>query len=573
METNMVTTVDGRIEEKINCRKMNGLYYVKGDINIENSGECYLIDDKYYKYNTGYIIFDNSVHKYVLKSTLKDKFYVEKGIIDFKNGNEPIFGSYSLEKNNDIYVLIINNKYSCINEDILKNNIHFLENLEDGIYYERNKLDSYKYVFPTKCSRDFKYSLSYDSRGLTEKAEKKYIESYKPELYHIGLESGKSDITKGLSFGLEFETSLGIVPLRICSNLGLIPLRDGSIDGLEYVTIPLKGKNGMQTVLDTLKVLKRRTVYNNDCSLHLHIGNIPRTEEFFLALFKILFILQDDMYSMFPFHKKENYEVKRKHYTKPLPLKETMLLFDSKIKTKEDIKRNFDILYRFLSMNQSYDAAGGKLSNIKSHPSDPGGNSKWNIKTRYYWVNLIPLLFGNKQTVEFRIHTPTYDSNKVINYMLTCFSIIDYVIKNETSILSNFQQHVNIDLNHVVFESYYKDFSNIRIVEELQRYFDCRKRHFFFKTKKGDFLANEDEFSYTPKYLNWESTNNKLNNSFKFSSNLSVPAYDNIGLDIQLNDAIRRVAARIDDNIRIVNPAFEENALFINNEPEQELPI
>ena len=40
------------------------------------------------------------------------------------------------------------------------------------------------------------------------------------------------------------------------------------------------------------------------------------------------------------------------------------------------------------------------LDNIISHPSDPNGNQKWNIRPRYLLFNIIPLIFGNKQTIE-----------------------------------------------------------------------------------------------------------------------------------------------------------------------------
>jgi hypothetical protein len=154
-------------------------------------------------------------------------------------------------------------------------------------------------------------------------------------------------------------------------------------------------------------------------------------------------------------------------------------------------------------MGQDYKEVGENLKNVKGHPSDPKGVSKWNIRTRYFWVNLIPLLFGNKQTVEFRIHTPTYDINKIVNYMLTCFSIIDFTIKNQNNILENFKNYVNINLNHVLFETYYNKCFNNNLLEEIQYYNDCRKKYFFNKTKSGDFLANEKDLNISTKYIDW----------------------------------------------------------------------
>lgn len=550
MEETLITTIDNRIVDKSLCRKMGQHYYLKGDVNIENSGECYYIDDKYYKYNTGYIFFDHTVKQYVKKGSVEHN--IVEGIVDVKEDGTLSYGYFSINLKKKDYVQLHNNigTFVCLNENMIKACKYYKENLQDGDYYLRKNLDSCKFVKPSVCDRNYKQSLPYDSRNIISNIKESYLDNYIPD-YHYVLKDLKSDLTKGLTFGVEYETIVGMLPNRFVNKLGLIPLRDGSIDGLEYVTVPLKGHIGLQTILDINKELKKRTSYDNSCSLHLHIGNIPRTEEFFLALFKVLFLVQDEVYSMFPHYKKENYDIKRKHYTKPLPLKETMLLFDSNIKTKEDVKKNFSILYQFLSTNQSYDKAGGSLDRIKNHPSDPGGDSKWNIKSRYYWVNLIPLLFGNKQTVEFRVHTSTYDSNKIMNYMLMCFAIVNYTIKNQDSILKNFCNYINIDLNQIVFDEYYNDFNHLRLVEDLQKYFQCRRQHFFNKTKKGDFIAEENDFIYEHPLINW---NNNIEICYKFTNKTIAPKVSTMGGRINhiipndLNGRIQEILREVPNN-------------------------
>src|SRR5690606_13696406 len=156
---------------------------------------------------------------------------------------------------------------------------------------------------------------------------------------------------------------------------------------------------------------------------HLHIGNIPRTEEFILALFKTLCFVQDEIFSLFPLYKKYNFGYKRKHYTKPFNLNKTLLLMDNKI-DNSNIKENFNILFEYLSNGIPYSNYNNDLSYVKSHPSDPHGTSKWNIRSRYMAHNIIPLIFGNKQTVEFRIHTPTYNVDKVMYFLFLCGSIV-----------------------------------------------------------------------------------------------------------------------------------------------------
>ena len=95
--------------------------------------------------------------------------------------------------------------------------------------------------------------------------------NYKPE--YLNVTSSLDNLLKDLSFGLEFETVSGIIPNYKLNSLPLIPLRDGSIRGLEYATIPLQGKLGIQALIDSVKELKKRTKYDETCSLHLHKGS------------------------------------------------------------------------------------------------------------------------------------------------------------------------------------------------------------------------------------------------------------------------------------------------------------
>lgn len=530
-----ITTVSGELELASNCRKIGDEYYKIGDVNIENSGDCYFIKDKYRKVKTKFIVFDHRIGRYVLKGEFNDnKYSTEKGIISFNEKGEPQFGAFSMEKDPEIYnpkiKLKTGDSYYGISFDIVTNNFFYKECLSDGIYYWRQLIDSEQFFIPDFINMEYKNSLSYDSRGLMKDLIKKYNENY--SMSDSESFNWLPDLTKGLSFGVEFETVKGYVPEHLCYKHGLMPLRDGSIKGLEYVTIPLEGNKGLNNLLDILKILNKRTTYDNDCSLHFHIGNLPRTEEFFLALFKVLFVIQDEIFSLFPLYKKENYKVKRKAYTKPLPFNNTMMLFDSKIDSS-NIKKNFDILYRFLSMGHSYSEVNFDLNNVKSHPSDPGANSKWNIKTRYHWVNLIPLLFGNKETVEFRIHTATLDEQKIMNFLLVCFAIIDFVKKNEKNILQSNNFLKNIDIRYITHRMFndckITDSNMISVLNNISNeitIYNQNRRHFIYNSiSKGDIRCNEDNFGSHPHYFNWKNLN--LKKYFK-SSKISKSLYDNI---------------------------------------------
>jgi len=508
----LVTTISGEQLPKKHCRLINKKYYKMGKRNIKDSGDVYQIlsnksgTKKWYRSNTGYIVYDYRKSMYMLKTDLE--VIVENGIVGIDKNQKPIFGTFSQDlKNPSITQVSFDGKiYICLSEEIIKNCQNFQEAISDGIYYERQSIPALQFTEPISCSKEYKNSLPYDSKGITKKWIKMHEEKYKPvflqqvEDYH--------HVLGDLTFGLEFETIKGKIPDSICNNLGLIPLRDGSIEGLEYVTIPLQGKNGLQTVIDSVNQLKRRTRYDNNCSLHIHYGNIPRTEEFFIGLYKVLFKIQEEMYDMFPLHKFKNFGIKKKHYTKPLPLG-TMLKLDNKISSKT-VKENFNHVYSFLSMGSSYANFGNHLDNIISHPSDPQGTSKWNIRTRYHWVNLIPLLFGNKQTVEFRIHTPTYDANKIVNYLILCASIVNFTKNNLSNILKNSNSIANLTLHDLLLMTIPKK-DNV-IIAELSNYIDQRKEYINRRTRDGDLIAIEKDFRYNHKYVNWKAplTNDDL---------------------------------------------------------------
>lgn len=507
-----VITVSGKSLPRSKCRLINKKFYEIGNPTKKNSGDVYnivrLSDNiaRWYRVETGYLIYDHRVKMYMLAADLK--VIVEDGIVGFEKDDTPIFGSFSQDSEfpSMTEVMYKGKLYICLDEELVKNTTLFMEAISDGVYYERQSIPAIKFVEPVFCTKEYKNSLAYDSKGTTKKYSNIFEKRYNPQ-YNATVEKF-SDVLEDLTFGVEFETTRGKLSDNLLNRLGLIPLRDGSIPGLEFVTIPHSGKKGMQALIDSIQQLKKRTRYDNDCSLHIHIGNIPRTEKFFIALYKVLFRIQEDMYDIFPYHKFKNFGIKRKHYTKPLPLS-LFCKLDTKIETDKEAVENFNQIFKFLSMGINYQKYGNNLNNITTHPSDPHGAQKWNIRTRYYWVNLIPLLFGNKQTVEFRIHTPTYDVNKIMNYLVLCASIINFTKKNQDIILRSNTLLSNLSINELIMHTFNKKGDDHQtLVGELINYFDYRREYINKCTSTGDFLAKEDEFYYQPRFMDWAANNN-----------------------------------------------------------------
>jgi hypothetical protein len=211
------------------------------------------------------------------------------------------------------------------------------------------------------------------------------------------------------TFGLEFETSMGYIPQEICFRDGLIPLRDGSISGLEYSTVVLKGNKGLNLLKQQIETLKKYTFFNKECALHIHLGGFPVNP-------KVIFILNELWYA-----------VERLLCDKYVP-SFTFNTAKYKKNGKDYCKfvrdySNFEDMY--------YDLIGipylGSL--YQPHPNDIEKRAKWNIKSRYASLNFINMLcYKGPKTVEFRFLRPTYNFNKILLWLYILNAVLKYAI-------------------------------------------------------------------------------------------------------------------------------------------------
>lgn len=473
-----VITVDGSTEIRSNCRRIKGEYYKVGDPKVEGSGQCYKVNGRYCRAGTGYIVYNHTAKEYTLAN---DSLVL--GVVKVE-GEIVTKGHFEAKTKYPLHIVTSEGKYQLLNEDVVGDSKHYRYSLSEDMYRNISTTPASHFSKIKPMSREYKDSLEYDCRNIMDN----YIEEFNQNDLKISPKvASLAPYLNGLSFGIEYETVKGQIPARFTGPLGLIPLKDGSVAGLEYATIPYSGEKGLQAAIESCSVLNKFTKYDDNCSLHLHIGNIPRTEEFFLALFKTLCLLQDEIYELFPIYKKYNFGIKRKHYTKPLPAMKLLSSMDSKI-TPKNIKENFGILYNFLSAGQRYEDVESTLDNVHNHPSDPNGTRKWNIKSRYYWVNLIPLLFGNKKTVEFRVHTPTTEVNKLVYYLFICTSIVSYVKKNTKQILES-RDSSYADLSNIVISQLSKAPNSF--LDYTLSYINKRRKTIMQCNYNGDIRGNE----------------------------------------------------------------------------------
>lgn len=218
------------------------------------------------------------------------------------------------------------------------------------------------------------------------------------------------------TFGIEFETSSGYIPEEKCFENGLIPLRDGSISGIEYSTIVLSGNSGFNLLEKQIKLLNEYTTFNKECALHIHFGGFPLDTEKILYLNNLFYNMFNtiDLIQILPtatFHT-DLYKKNNKSYC------ELNNYFD-----------NFDDLYQnFVGMPYM-----GSLT--QPHPNDIERVAKWNIHSRYVACNLVNMLcYKGPKTVEFRFLRPTKNKDIILfwiytlNALLLCAEKLEYQI-------------------------------------------------------------------------------------------------------------------------------------------------
>lgn len=547
MSERLVTTVKGETVPRGNCRRIDGNFYMIGDPRIKDSGDCYKIGDRYYRADTGYILFDEEEQTYVTSTS-----DLIKGFIDYKDG-EFIEGYFSENILYNVDIQLSNGENRILfRKEIGEKNREYRFHRERGLFrhirdFRATSFNAFPYLDP-----DYKYGLSYN---CTDENMQFTIKAHnKSNVISKVVSEEQASLLEDITFGLEFETVSGRIKPDLCAPLGLIPLRDGSIGGLEYATIPLQGHKGLETINLICDKLSESTLYDENCSLHLHLGGLPRDKKHILAMFKMLMVLQDEMYSLFPIYKQYNFGVKRKNYTKPLPVVNILSKLDKKIDSS-NLDTNFDTIFSFLSMGMpanSFGDGSGDLSQITSHPSDPRGTRKWNIRTRYHWVNMIPILFGNKKTVEFRLHTPTEDFHKISSYLYLCAAIILYVRKKCDDILAGVHYS---NLGDIIYTAFSKDDN---LAYRLNQYISNRKDAVYQTHSTGNIKGDEEEIRSTDIFKDGKikSRGRRLGRTTDSSFYGSFfDAYMSTGMsDDQARAATQRRVSRMGDTIVVSDP-------------------
>lgn len=489
----VVTTSSGEKEYLFNCKNIKEEYHA---MNVD----CFWIESKkqWYRIKSGLIEKDNETGNWMLKTDI-EKLCVH-GVIGFKEDKSPIIGYFTPNPYNNCIVHIPGYVWPALNTDILIEN-GYAEDFSTGKWYikksiaalqtPRNEIDHTKkgYNLEDNVAEFLSKTALYNN----------YKQNFSKDVRRYGKMLG--DIT----FGLEIECDKGYLPDHIQNRLGVVICRDGSLHadggdkiGPEFVTIPLAGAKGLQTIVDLSKELSKRTSIGLHCSLHIHFGNIPTTRMFLVSLYRLASKIQNELFTMFPFYKTNPEGVKAgKNYCQKLP---TLSIYAAEESfTKEDfaeyINSNYKKLFSWLGEGYTPDKTFNRK--LKKHPA---GSAKWSWHKRYYWLNFMNAIFSNRNTLEFRLHTPTTNSQKMINWLFICLAIIRYANSHSREILLS---RNGITLNEIM--DYYKQFGHRGefLSRYLMAYINERKERFSKDFENGDRLSAWDmteDKNYTFKY-------------------------------------------------------------------------
>lgn len=261
-----------------------------------------------------------------------------------------------------------------------------------------------------------------------------------------------SKYLKNFSFGFEFETSCGYIPQMECFRNGLIPLRDGSISGLEYSTVVLRGNEGLNLLHQQLEQLKKHCTFNKECSLHIHVGGFPVRRQDIFNLYKVAKVFEKKIAPYMP-----KWTFSTRYY------KETGKDYCKKL---WDDVTSFENLFITIAEHRY----GGSLFDV--HPADADRQQKWRIASRYRWMNLVNMLcYDGPKTVEFRFLRPTFDETKIIFWLLLLTGIMQYAI--------------NIGKEDVDIDEELKNFTLRRFIDKIFEPSDAKQMKLFLKDLKN----------------------------------------------------------------------------------------
>lgn len=466
----VIITASGQKEYRKNCARINNKYYIK-DLECKQNdiGE--------------WVIIENTIYDHELKIYKPSTYRLYHGIVGVKEDKSLEYGYFT----RNIYRNRETSQGLCINIEALAN-IDYVEDISNDFIIINPSLEEKRLALKIKHRNKNFENCTYNIEENIGEFNYK-INSHEKYPTKISKQIKKySSFLENFTWGIEAETNKGYIPFTEQCKLGIVPCKDGSLGegykSCEFVTVPYQGAKGLQSTFDFAKQLSQKTLVDHSCSLHIHIGNVPQDRAFIVAYYKLIYQIQNELYELVPGYKVKWQGVKNKNYCKALPY---LNLYPPKILNKTAynnyINDCFSLIFSFFS-SEPNEIILGKEYNKKqgAHPV----KYKWNRPSRYSIVNLEPLFFSQRRTIECRLHHGVTNSQKIINWLFINIALIKYAQNNVLPILM--EDPITLDNCLEVFNNSKRGNYLYRF---LSGYVKNRKDYFKECAAKDDIMSND----------------------------------------------------------------------------------
>jgi hypothetical protein len=547
-KSKMVQDYLGNSVYRSDCKRILGKYYI-------TNKQVFNVEGTWYRVNSNKIVYDWENKKYLLKETAGQ---LTKGLVENEEG-EIIEGYF---RHNSIKNIKCRNGKNanivyCIDNEVANKAGYFETNSTLEYYSKFDSESDFKAFIKTikipSGIRTNDHSLN-DNLNLKKSIEDNY------KLVQFPVDKTVMQFSRkylnNITFGFEAETANGFLHPWFMHKYGVRSLKDGSLhnetgEGLEFVSVPLQGDRGIQNMKIIMNKLGERTYLDTNCSLHFHIGGYSFDRLYIVSLYNLCLKIQDELFKYFPYSRVSTNQNSGKQYAKPLKNFnfELSKYLDSSNKLQSPEKfhslivNDFNKIFTYFSNGKNlgdvykteevyYDTLIDSLSSVigsnnknandildklktdrekygnckvvnhylSSKTKDLFGDTpKWNINTRYHWVNFFNLFFNKHQsTVEWRIHEATTNFDKSLNWLTICKAIMDYA-NNYKECISN----KNVSIDDILREFFKNDEKSYTY---LKGYLDFRKGKFYdvnnncwkdSKLMENLWLKQDGSFNYS----------------------------------------------------------------------------
>ena len=523
-----VVTYGGRTVSKDKCKKIGGTkgyWYIVGDPKVKDSGECYMIHSNTakrkvaYRLHTGKITWDYRKEEYVIK----DQNVLRRGIVGVKDSGSLIMGHYSQNLAEHVMVRIGKpsedynslSLYECPNKKVAEEFCKY--NPIDGYYYLKSYLGSYnpkKTRYYTAKNDLTMYPLFVRSYSYAQQNKKylkeNYIEKYDnvEDIFRI-----MEELFKEYTTGIEIETFGGRAEQLDMLQHGFVPVKDGSINGIEYVSTIFNNKHDYKNLYEFAKKLNEYHAVDDFCSVHVHVGNIleKKTKEerklFIIAAYMFMAHIQREIWEFLPKYKKEYTYLNKKRGKDHCQDLYTLNLFYNKIINSDksinndELNKAFNSIFTFMNDGQKKTTR----SNYETRVHRKGQVEKWNYESRYYNTNFFNMFFTDINTIEFRHHSGTTNPHKLIAWTIICLAMVKFIDTNTHRIIAHKEKFNLFD----VIDSMRNKFGAIKmdnipyteLSKRLNEYIIERKTSFIEAFYNDDIYNGEfnNDRKYVPK--------------------------------------------------------------------------